>query len=185
MIFDQYGRGIVACAGSIDDGSNDGAIRAHLAGGELVKLPIRDGAYRSEAAGSGFNYLQSGGAFAMGNSDGSGTVLEMVSQDANVHNGGNRVSFSFYGTRLGIRYLAYQAQLYATGFCVEIDGVRYEVRHKSDPIVTTASAAYDEWTWMCPDILKDHKHFCRIQCPGSMLGSNVNFTNYITGIVVE
>jgi hypothetical protein len=182
-MFDAYGRMIASVPGAVDDGSADGAIRTHLASGELVKLPIEDGRYMSEVQASGATYLQCGGQFALGNSDGSGTCLLILTQDSVTHNGGNRVSIPFYGTRFGVRYLLYTSSSYTEGLCVDIDGIRYEIRSKTEPFFSSSSPNCLEALWMCPDTFKDHKHIARIQIPGSM--QNVNLTTYITGIVVE
>src|SRR5579872_6502836 len=184
MLTDQYGRGLVAFPGSFDDPTNEGAVRAHLAAGELVKLPFPDGQYLTELNGTSTATLQSSGVYVPGNSDGSATALYITTQDAIAHNGGARVSFVFYGTRFGLRGLTNQGISSNPPLDVQIDGVSYEIRHKSDGFFAANTWTGGEWIWMCPDTLKDHKHICRVTVPGAMV-SGQTFGVYLTGMVVE
>lgn len=186
MIQDDYGRLITTGPGSTDDGSPDGAVRSLLASGELFKAPFLDGLYTAELAASSTSYLVTGGNKAAMNSDGSGTYLAVTPQDAITHFGGARIWVNFHGTRFGVRHGARVSYGYSPGFSVWIDGISYEVRHHVDAIlVAEANSAidYTEFLWMCPDVLRDHRHVARIQLPGAMGTSNL--PSYLTGLVLE
>ena len=118
----------------------------------------------------------------MANSDGSGTCMLAVAQDAITHNGGQRLG-AFYGTAFGVRYLVAATQGFATGFSVDINGVRYEVRHKPIPSLASTCPSTSNSSLDVPDILPDHKHMAGVQTPGPMYVFNPN--HWFTGIIIE
>lgn len=109
--------------GVVDDGTDEGAVRASLVRGDLVMVPFAE---------SGFSVSDVGGASAASwqgasypaNPDGSGTgILVVVPQWTSGTPTCIKVSWVVYGTVVGLRWLRSTGPAFG---CV-IDGVAYEV----------------------------------------------------------
>jgi hypothetical protein len=191
MAVDLYDRAAVWTPGSLDDGTPEGIQKIHIASSELIKIPFRDGYYAVEYSGPGEAWkLQTAGQFAIGNSDGSNTCLFIQAPVANTQSGGSggvRVWVKFSGRRFGLRWCGIQAAAYDLPIGVWIDGVSYEARYHVDPVWATelpaGIPAYNEHSWLCPDLLADTTHIARIYFP--LTNQSGSIQHYIYGMIVE
>jgi hypothetical protein len=172
-------------SGVYDDGSPDGALRARLVSGELVRLPFNQNqrTYQVNVNGTAAATLTAG--VQPLNPDGSATTLNLQNQGIGFANG-MEVWQPFYGRVFGIRFR--RDQNTPPVFCVMIDGQAYQVAGRDAQMMAEGfSGNTDEALVMVatdlPDLLPDQPaHKAVIELVGDPAN---NYTLVLYGYLVE
>lgn len=144
-------------AGVLDDGTNEGVIRAKLVTGELVKIPLSVIDYSTVISGSAtvsdlFNIYTNG--------DGTGQIVNM-STVAGLGTNGCALRTVIFGRVVGVRY---RRNTSAPAFSVLIDGVPYDIpAYNTAPrFMNSAGPADREGLFVIADDLADTAHSVEI-----------------------
>lgn len=145
-------------AGVLDDGTSEGAIRAKLVTGELVKIPLAAIDYSTVMSGAGASIQDLFNIYT--NGDGTGQIVNM-STIAGLGTNGCALRVTIFGRVVGVRY---RRNTQTPSFSVLIDGVPYDVAayNTSPRFMNSAGPADREGLFVIADDLADTAHSVEI-----------------------
>jgi hypothetical protein len=175
--------------GVYDDGTPEGVVKTRPnRAGELVKIPLRTGAYAKITNGGSVISLDGGYWY---NEDGSNTIINLAPQaySATSGNNGVGVKFNFFGPVFGIRWLRNAS---TPAPCCVVDGIAYGFPQGAGALKfdnLSGSGTDQECCWIVADDLPTTRpdgsalaHTATIYLPSQQSGQNFI---YFFGLLVS